>query len=77
MTSNEEKNKLTFIQHNVNRSSPAHYSLLQQAFENTLTDIDSRALCSLQQASRQLHLHFSPFISHCNSYTNAVKKHSK
>ena len=39
MTSNEEKNKLTFIQHNVNRSSPAHYSLLQQAFENTSTDI--------------------------------------
>ena len=39
MTSNEEKNKLTFIQHNVNRSSPAHYSLFKQAFENTSTDI--------------------------------------
>ena len=39
MTSNKEKNKLTFIQYNINRSSPAHYSLLQQAFENTSTDI--------------------------------------
>ena len=38
MKSYESKQKLAFIQHNANWSSPAHYSILQMAFENN-TDI--------------------------------------